>query len=67
LRTLKQHVHTAFDPIWRGKSMTRSQAYRWLAEGIGMRPQDCHVGLFTPDMCRAALAFIESNKVRPHD
>jgi hypothetical protein len=60
LRTLKSRVHAAFDPIWRSKQKRRSEAYRWLAEGIGIPARECHVGMFTEDRCRAALKFLSS-------
>jgi hypothetical protein len=63
LRTLKSRVHAAFDPVWRSRQMSRSAAYQWLADGLGIPPQQCHVGMFTEDRCRAALKFLAEAKV----
>lgn len=61
LRRLKSQVHAAFDPIWKVKRMGRSKAYRWLAAGLGISPDDCHVGLFDESRCKAALAFLAAS------
>ncbi len=58
LRKLKSQVHAAFDQIWKDKLMTRAQAYRWLAAGLDISKDECHVGLFDEARCRAALAFL---------
>ena len=63
LRALKSRVHAAFDPIWRGKTMRRSEAYRWLADGIGIPATECHVGMFSEERCKAALKFLSTSKV----
>lgn len=58
LRKLKSQVHAAFDPTWRNKKRSRTAAYRWLAEGLGISGAKCHIGMFTEDMCRKALEFM---------
>lgn len=51
LRAAKQRAHAAFDPIWQKecagtgfKGRARRSAYAWLADAMGMKPEDCHVG-----------------------
>jgi hypothetical protein len=62
LRRLKSRVHAAFDPIWlaedKDRRMKRSEAYRWLAEGLGIPEEECHIGMFDEDRCNAALSFL---------
>jgi len=58
LRKLKRQVHAAFDPIWKGGSMSRTEAYRWLRKGLGLSKWECHVGMFDEDRCKAALSFL---------
>jgi hypothetical protein len=60
LRRLKSLVHASLDPLWHDGSKKRSEAYAWLADGLGIPRDECHVGMFTEDRCRAALAFIAS-------
>lgn len=62
LRKLKTLVHAAFDPIWQKRGMGRSKAYRWLAEGLGISKEECHVGMFDEARCKAALAFLSAAK-----
>ena len=52
LRRAKGRAHAAFDPLWRGGSMSRSQAYRWLADELGIDPGDCHIGMMDVGTCR---------------
>lgn len=57
LRRAKMAAHAAFDPKWKGKTMTRSQAYAWLAHQLSIPPNSCHIGMFDVDMCeRVVLA-----------
>lgn len=58
LRVLKQLVHARFDPLWKTGRMTRLRAYGWLAKRLGIPSAECHVGMFDPDRCRAALAVL---------
>ena len=44
-------AHTAFDPLWQDRYMTRSDAYRWLAARLGVPPRDCHILYFDEDTC----------------
>jgi hypothetical protein len=61
LRKWKQQVHGLFDPIWKQGTMTRSQAYQWLATGLGITGAECHVGMFDVMRCQHAVAFINNN------
>ena len=74
LRILKIRVHALLDPLW-GKfeksrsntlpgkapfSKSRSGAYRWLAEELGIPAAECHVGMFTNARCREALRILRT-------
>ena len=54
LRAAKQHVHAAFDPLWKSGRLTRSNAYGKLADMLGIPMSECHIGMFDVDMCRQA-------------
>ena len=56
LRAAKMSVHQLFDPMWRDGAMTRRQAYKWLANRMGIRVDDCHVGEFDVKQCHEAIA-----------
>jgi len=58
LRRLKMAAHASFDPLWKGRQMSRSQAYRWLAEQLGISCDECHIGMFDEAMCRRVVEVI---------
>lgn len=64
LRSLKSHVHAAFDPLWkRGRHQrfsSRTAAYQWLSETLNVPVRWCHVGMFDEDQCRDAIAAIKN-------
>jgi hypothetical protein len=53
LRQAKVRAHEAFDPLWRSGELTRTDAYAWLAEQLGLSAVDCHIGMFDLDGCEA--------------
>src|SRR5690349_21187875 len=60
LRALKQEVHAVFDPLWRSGRKSRRQAYKELAEALGIDRDQCHVGFFDVDTCRRAIEVLKS-------
>lgn len=42
-RVARSAAHAAFDPIWRGRQMSRRDAYAWLAERMGTPPGQTHI------------------------
>lgn len=56
LRKMKRMAHAAFDPLWRGKSsFTRSAAYEWLAEEMGLPVEQTHIGMFDVEQCKRCV------------
>ena len=59
LRQAKVQAHAAFDPLWRRKmektgctlQEARTRAYRWLAGEMGIKMEDCHIGMFNIEQC----------------
>lgn len=51
LRMARSKAHAAFDPFWKTDLMTRKGAYTWLAEQLGIKVNDCHIGAFDIVMC----------------
>lgn len=69
LRKLRKQTHVAFDLLWkpyRGVAfMSRSKAYSWLAEELGIGKDQCHIGMFMEERCRKALDLaVLANKQR---
>ncbi|WP_369788361.1 zinc-finger-containing protein [Rouxiella sp. WC2420] len=59
LRAAKSKAHAAFDPIWKGRTMSRKNAYGWLATELGILAKDCHIGMFNIEMCERVVATCE--------
>jgi hypothetical protein len=56
LRRLRLEAHMAFDPIWKDSNVTRTAAYKWLSNQLGITPDECHIGKFDLRMCERAIA-----------
>lgn len=52
LREWKKRAHAVFDPIWKNRKKKRPDAYKWLAEKLGIERVKCHIGMFNVDMCK---------------
>lgn len=59
LREMRSQVHWDFDQIWQLKHMTRTQAYEWLAEQMGISQEDCHVAMFDIVKCQQAQQILD--------
>lgn len=59
LRLAKSNVHNVFDDIWKLGFMTRRKAYSWLAKEMGIRFDDCHIGMFNVEQCSQAIGACE--------
>lgn len=57
LRKYKLWTHGAFDKLWKSGTMSRSEAYKMLAKKMGIDAKDCHIGMFTVEQCKQALAI----------
>lgn len=62
LRTAKKEAHAFFDPLWREKIKFRSrtEAYNWLANQLGIPVEECHIGMFDVDTCARVSGLCES-------
>ncbi len=55
LRRAKGRAHLSFDPIWKDRKMSRKEAYRWLAESLGIPSERCHIGMFDVEQCEQVI------------
>ena len=51
-RRWKLEAHRAFDPIWKRKYKTRKKAYIWLAKELDIDIANCHIGMFSLELCK---------------
>ena len=61
LRVAKMKAHEAFDPLWCSGKMTRTQAYTWLSEKLGIAFHKCHIGMFDLAMCERVVNVIKES------
>ena len=64
LRSAKMAAHAAFDPLWSGGRMKRSQAYGWLAKQLGKPKKETHIGWFDLESCRRVVRICASDEAR---
>ena len=57
LREAKKKAHAAFDPIWKGGTLTRKAAYSWLAKMMGIPSENAHIGMFNEAQCRQVVGI----------
>jgi hypothetical protein len=63
LREAKMRAHAVFDPIWKGGDMKRGEAYGWLAKQLGIKKQECHIGMFDVETCeRVVVVCAQTNQ-----
>jgi hypothetical protein len=62
LRRAKIAAHAAFDPLWRSREMTRTEAYAWMAREIGISDANMHIGMLDVDGCNAVIAVIKNRR-----
>lgn len=66
LRQWKMRVHAHFDPLWKEagkkKNQARSEAYEWLADRMGIKPSQCHIGMFDEAQCADAVRILEARE-----
>lgn len=60
LRRAKQAAHAAFDPLWKSRTMTRKEAYAWLAKAMGVSRGNAHIGMFNAEQCRAVVEAVHT-------
>lgn len=62
LRAARRACHEAFDPLWQSGSMTRSDAYKWLASAMGVSWRKAHVGHFDLEQCKKMLSLVRQRQ-----
>lgn len=55
----RHKTHATFDIIWQSRLMTRSKAYRWLANTLGLKRKACHIGKFDVAACKTVIKICE--------
>ena len=69
-RRARNAAHTAFDPLWTQREMSRASAYAWLSKVTGIPPRDCHIGMMTAAQARGVVQAVHArhtDKKGPND
>lgn len=59
LRNLRIRAHRKFDQVWQSGIMDRNNAYRWMADSLGIPLSDAHIGMFGEYRCKELIAKCE--------
>ena len=62
LRQWRKNAHTVFDPLWKSGKMSRSQAYKWLAQELGLPAKQTHIAMFDVDICQQVVKICMARK-----
>lgn len=56
----RYEAHNTFDRLWRGRSasMSRAQAYAWMASTLGIPIERAHISMLTADECAKLVAAV---------
>ena len=65
LRKAKVNAHNALDPYWQDGRMTRTEAYRRLAELMDIPIEECHIGEFTLEQCERVESLCREGVLDP--
>lgn len=62
-RNARTRAHRAFDSLWNppqrtSTTFTRTKAYEWLSQALGIPPVLCHIGMFDEDTCERVIAAV---------
>lgn len=56
----RKAAHGAFDPVWRGGLLSRSEAYRQLAKALGLSCRACHIKLMDESTARKVVTLADA-------
>jgi hypothetical protein len=59
LQKARNAAHTSFDTLWKEKHISRTKAYKWLQEVMGLRPEDAHMYQMTEEQCATVISMVK--------
>lgn len=65
-RQARHAAHAIFDPLWQRAGLSKGEAYKQLADYMGLTQKQAHIGRFTKEQCEQVLAFCRQSEVT-HD
>ena len=61
LRLKRMETHQVYDAFWKRSGMTRTQAYKWLAEQMNLTEDRANIGSFEMDQCQMVIELCKKN------
>lgn len=58
LRSWRQAAKENFNPLWQDGAMSRTEAYAWLAQKLGIERAQCHIGMMETEQCIATIEAV---------
>lgn len=59
VRRARSAAHASFDRLWSEGTMTRSQAYAWMREAMGLSREEAHISRMDAARCRELVRKLE--------
>ena len=59
-RYMRGALHKDMDPLWKNGHLSRSEVYERIARRFGLTKEECHIGKFDAEQCRAARRFVKA-------
>lgn len=57
-RVARTDAHAVFDRFWQSMGWAKSDAYRWLAQAMGIDERMAHIAHFNFNQCKALIAVV---------
>ena len=57
LRLKRRETHQVFDALWKELGMSRTQAYKWLANRMELSERNAHIGGFEMEQCQRLISL----------
>jgi len=59
LRECRKKAHLHFDKFWKSREMSRSEAYKWMANQMGLGAKGAHIAMFDVGKCEILINKIK--------
>ena len=58
-------AHAAFDTVWKGRKMTRKDAYKWMQQVLRLKYEEAHIAMFDSTTCERLIEAVDRWKLKP--
>jgi hypothetical protein len=65
-REWRKYAHSKFDPMWKYGKKSRSKAYEWMRNVMGLTAEEAHIGRFNVEQCMRLVYEIEKREEQRH-